>query len=230
MKPERDPIWYEIDKLLTLGDKALQGYRLSTPPQDNAYYYYHEVLRLHPENEKAKAGLRNVALRYASLAEKEIAKNNYHAAQDYIDLGLRAYDGEPLLLKLKQEVDTELRIEDLLARADAALAKKRLRTPPNDNAFFYYEKVLELEPGNRLAKRGFRAIAAQYADLAEAHITRYQYKKAQRYIALGLEVQPDDARLLALKDRAGVTSAPKQFMNNVTDDVKGFFRKLKPGG
>jgi hypothetical protein len=228
-KPEIDPIWYEIDKLLTLGDKAVQGYRLSTPPEDNAYYYYHQVLRLDPKNRKAKAGLTRVAMRYASLAEKEIARNDYRGAQDYVDRGLRAHDTEPLLLKLKQEVDTQLRIEDLLARANAALAERRLRTPPNDNAFFYYEKVLELEPGNGRAKRGFRAIAAQYAALAENHMTKYQYKKAQRYIALGLEVQPDNARLLSLKDRAGVTSAPKQFMNNVTDNVKGFFRGLKPG-
>ncbi len=229
-RPATDPIWYQVDKLLTLGDKALQGDRLSTPPEDNASYYYTEVLRLDPKNREARAGLTKVAMRYASLAERAIAKNGYRRAQDYVTLGLRAHDTEPGLLKLKQKVDTQLRIEALLARADAALEKNQLRTPANDNAFFYYEKVLDLEPGNTLARRGFRAIAAQYANLAESQIRRYQYEKAQRYIALGLEVQPEDTRLLALRDRAVVTSAPKQFMNNVTDDVKGFFRGLKPGG
>ncbi len=83
--------------------------------------------------------------------------------------------------------------------------------------------MLELEPGNSAAKRGFRAIAGKYARLAEAHITNYEYKDAQRYITLGLEVQPDDDRLLALKDEARFKNAPKHLMNN----FKGFFRGLK---
>ena len=107
--------------------------------------------------------------------------------------------------------------------SDAALAQGKLRTPPNENAFYYYEKVLELEPANRQAKRGFRAIAGKYARLAEAHITNYEYNDAQRYITLGLEVQPDDDRLLALKDEARLKNAPKHLMNN----FKGFFRNLK---
>ena len=111
----------------------------------------------------------------------------------------------------------------LLAKANAALTQKRLRTPPNDNAFYYYEKVMELDPGNRQAETGFHAIATQYARLAEAHISNYEYDDAQRYITLGLEVRPNDDRLLALKDEAHIKNAPKHLMNN----FKGFFRDLK---
>ncbi len=223
VKPQRDAIWYRIDKLLTLGDKALQGYRLTKPEKDNALYYYRKVLRLAPKNSRARAGLKTIAVRYATLAEREIGNGDYQKAKHYVGLGFEADKNHARLLRLRREVDTRIRIAQLLAHADAALAQRRLRTPPNDNAFYYYEKVLELEPGNQQAARGFRAIARQYARLAEAHISNYEYDDAQRYITLGLEVQPNDDRLLALRDEAHIKNAPKHLMNN----FKGFFRDLK---
>ncbi len=222
-KPKRDAIWYRIDKLLTLGDKALQGYRLTKPKEDNALYYYRKVLSLAPKNSRARAGLKTIAVRYATLAERERDNGNYQKAQHFVALGFKADHGNPRLLRLKRDVDTRIRIVQLLAQAKAALAAKRLRTPPNDNAFYYYEKVLELDPGNKHAERGFRAIATQYAKLAEAHISNYEYDDAQRYITLGLEVRPNDDRLLALRDEAHIKNAPRHLMNN----FKGFFRSLK---
>ncbi len=222
-KPQRDAIWYRIDKLLTLGDKALQGYRLTKPDKDNALYYYRQVLQLAPKNSRARAGLKTIAIRYATLADRELGSGNLEKAKGFVGLGLKADSRNPRLLRLKRNVETQIRIVQLLAQADNALADKRLRTPPNDNAFYYFEKVLELEPDNRQAEKGFRAIANQYARLAEAHISNYEYDHAQRYITLGLEVQPNDDRLLALRDEAHIKNAPKHLMNN----FKGFFRGLK---
>jgi len=221
-EPERDPIWYEIDKFLTLADKAYLGYRLTQPPQDNALHYYRKVLDLDRRNKRAKLGLWKIAVRYASLAEDQIRASDYHRAKQYVSLGLRAHGRNQRLLTLQRDVETRIKIGGLLARADAALAKQRLRTPPNDNAFFYYQKVLELDPGNELAKNGFAKIARRYAWLAEAHIAKYEYTEARRYITLGLEVQPTDPKLLALKEEAHFKNAPKHLMDNVKGLFKGF--------
>ena len=219
-QPEKDPLWHEIDKLLTLGDKALEGHRLTKPKQDSALYYYREVLTLDPRNKRARRGLRNVAERYVNLAKREYGKADYQKAEYYVGLGLKAQRSHPRLLMLRKDVETQLRIEGLLASADTALRQRRLRTPPNDNAFYYFEKVLELESGNERAKQGFRNIASRYASMAKTHMDNYEYKEAQRYITLGLEVQPDNDRLLALKQEAHFSKAPKHLMNN----VKSFFR------
>jgi len=219
-EPEREPIWYEIDKFLTLADKAYQGSRLTRPPQDNALHYYRKVLQLDRRNKRARLGLRKIAARYARLAEQQVHASDYQKAKYYVSLGLKAHGRHPRLLTLQRHVATRIQIGGLLALADAALAKQRLRTPPNDNAFFYYEKVLELDPENELAKNGFAKIARRYAWLAEAHISKYEYAEARRYITLGLEVKPNDPKLLALKRDAHFKNAPKHLMDN----VKGFFK------
>jgi serine/threonine-protein kinase PpkA len=93
----------------------------------------------------------------------------------------------------------QARIERLLALGESRLQDYRLTSPPRDNAYHYYRQVLELDPLNRRAKRGMVDIANAYHQLAQWQIDRHRYTKARSYIGKGLFVQPDDPRLLALR-------------------------------
>ena len=117
----------------------------------------------------------------------------------------------------------EPRVRRLLASAEAALKKSRLTQPAGDNAYGYYRRVLALDPKNAKAKEGLTRIALRYSWLAETEIAKYNYSKARMYIRRGLDVEPDNAKLLLLKKEAKLRNAPKQ----VFQDVKGLFRGIK---
>ncbi len=80
----------EVTKALGwLARKSLEEYRLTAPPKDNAYYYYVRLLEINPDNRSARQGLLSIADRFAFLAEKELAENNYKSAAGYINIGLQ---------------------------------------------------------------------------------------------------------------------------------------------
>ncbi len=91
-----------------------------------------------------------------------------------------------------------------VARALEVLARKSLRDdrlvqPPADNAHYYFSRLLALEPDNASARQGFQEIAERFVVLAEKEFSRRNYAKAQGYISLGLQVDPDNRGLLDLQ-------------------------------
>ncbi len=100
----------------------------------------------------------------------------------------------PLDPTLQPEVD------NLLDLAESFLLFGRLSDPPGSNAFEAYEKVLELHPTNRKAYEGLAIIAEQYFEQAKGHIEKGNRKKAAAFIDRGLQVMPEHADLLKLKE------------------------------
>ncbi len=83
--------------------------------------------------------------------------------------------------------------------AKTSFEKDQLTTPPADNAHYYYSRLLALDPGNVLAKQGFSSIAERYVILAEKAFSAKNYTRARSYITLGLQVEPGNKGLLALR-------------------------------
>ena len=80
-----------------------------------------------------------------------------------------------------------------------SLQQDRLTSPPADNAYYYYSRLLALEAGNQDALNGFEQIAERYIQLAERQYAGKNDLQAQVYITLGLQVDPDNEGLLALQ-------------------------------
>lgn len=100
----------EVSKALGwLARKSLEEYRLTAPAKDNAYYYYVRLLEINPNNKSARQGLRLIADRFAFLAEKELAENNYKSAAGYIDIGLQINPNHKTLKQLKELTTTSQR-------------------------------------------------------------------------------------------------------------------------
>lgn len=88
--PAVDPDMTQVaEALLWLGRRSLDEFRLTAPPRDNAYYYFSRLLQMSPEHVGAREGLREIAARYAILAEHELAQDHYALAQSYIAIGLK---------------------------------------------------------------------------------------------------------------------------------------------
>ncbi len=77
----------------------------------------------------------------------------------------------------------------------------RLSRPPQDNAFYYYQQVLQLDPTNSVALEGLKSIAAKYALLAQQAFVSQDFSSGLTYVSQGLEVEPENTVLLELKER-----------------------------
>jgi len=102
--------------------------------------------------------------------------------------------------------------------ASNSLRQDRLLSPPADNAHYYYSRLLELNPDNETARRGFSNIAERYVVLAEEEFSRRNFGEAQAYITLGLQVDPTNRGLHTLREM--IKTREKTFLESVVDYFK----------
>jgi Tfp pilus assembly protein PilF len=87
----------------------LQQYRLTTPPEDNAYDYYQRVIKLDHDHEEALAGIDKIADRYAILARKQLNRGRYTLARRYVQRGIEVRSDHAELLALRAKIDKRSR-------------------------------------------------------------------------------------------------------------------------
>ncbi|MDX1514928.1 MAG: protein kinase, partial [Gammaproteobacteria bacterium] len=103
--------------------------------------------------------------------------------------------------------------------AKNSLRDNRLTQPPADNAYYYFSRLLALDPENKVAQEGFSKIAENYMVLAEREFSSRNYGKAQAYIALGLQVDPDNKPLLELQ--SFIENRDRSVMDKILDFFRG---------
>jgi serine/threonine-protein kinase PpkA len=152
------------------------------------------------------------AILFAQEQEIERVKEELKAQQR---LALEA-EKEKLL---QAEREKQKNINQLLAKAKRSLKKYHLTTPLNNNALYYYQKVLEYDANNKKALKGIEEVVYRYEVLARGAIDKYNYQKAQQFISTGLNIDPDNEKLLELQKTANIRNEPKRTLNK----VKNFF-------
>ena len=122
----------------------------------------------------------------------------------------------------KQKITKNKKIISLLKKGQSSLKSYQLTTPLNDNALYYFQKVLELDKNNPKAIKGIEDIVYRYELLARSELGKYHYQKAQSFISSGLSIDSGNKRLLALQKEANLSHEPKRVLNR----VKGFFKNF----
>lgn len=84
--------------LLLNGEYTLSRDQLLTPANDNAYDFFRAVLKLDPDNQRAKGGLQGIVMRYVDLARQAAARGNYTQATTMLN-NARIVDPTNLLIK-----------------------------------------------------------------------------------------------------------------------------------
>jgi serine/threonine protein kinase len=219
--PAVDP---QITQWLRKAQKNLDAWNLTAPKGRNAYHFYQAVLKRDPGNAEAQEGITQVADRYAQLAEREMRRSRHEKALDFIATGLSVDADNDRLWTLKQEINQKAEqkrqreIQRLLVKASDCLNAYKLTRPAEDNALHFYREVEKLDPGNKEARRGKEKIADRYAALAEKEMNGFDYDNARRYISTGLDVDPDNKRLLELQIEVN-----KRFDQRVLRSIKNLF-------
>jgi hypothetical protein len=88
----------------------------------------------------------------------------------------------------------------LIWLAQKSLDDYRLVAPPNDNAYFYYSRLRDIDPESRLAEDGFKRIAERFAILAEKEMARSDERAARNYVTIGLQLDPNNEALRELRE------------------------------
>jgi serine/threonine protein kinase len=88
-------------------------------------------------------------------------------------------------------------VEALEWLAQTRLKQDMLTDPPADNAHYYYSRLLQLD--QKRAQGGFVQIAERFVVLAEKEFSDSNFRQAQTYITLGLQVQSSNEGLLTLQ-------------------------------
>ena len=86
--------------------------------------------------------------------------------------------------------------------AQHSLNEYRLTTPPKDNAYYYYSRLLQLDPNDAQATQGMQQIAKRYSVLADRAIADGDNDKARSFIAIGSQIDPQNTTLQSLNDLA----------------------------
>jgi hypothetical protein len=100
-----------------------------------------------------------------------------------------------------------------------SLEDAKLTSPPEDNAHYYFTRLLELDPGNPQALEGLSAIAERYARMAEAQIRRGEHALAESYLVDGLRVDPTNKQLQVL--RSGLEIRERSFFEELLALITG---------
>jgi len=105
----------------------------------------------------------------------------------------------PVRMSMRPSQETApSRQNEYLARARDAIRKLRYTKPDHDNAYYYYQRVLDESPGNEQALQGIAEIAEIQADLVEWALGLHEYSKAREYLATGMSIAPHNRRLIEL--------------------------------
>lgn len=122
------------------------------------------------------------------------------------------------------EIVTEEQLQAWLDLADEAFAAYRLTIPREDNAYYFYRKVLSVDSGNTDAKRGIQRVAGAYAGLASREISRQNLPKARAHVDRGLRIRPGHRKLTQLNAQLADLEASQRLASE--DPVKRFFKRV----
>ena len=97
------------DRLKIIGlsrnaEAALRENRLMSPPGDNAYGLYQQILKIDPNNADATSGMRSIASRYVAMAARAIDLGELEKAETYVDRARQADDGFAGILAIEERL------------------------------------------------------------------------------------------------------------------------------
>ena len=95
----------------------------------------------------------------------------------------------------------ELTPQQLLKEASTALREQRIVTPPGNNAFEYYERLLDKEPNNQTAKDALRETFPIATGPVEQDINAGNLDEATRVINLLAKADPNNYTLTILRSK-----------------------------
>ncbi|MGF1615708.1 MAG: protein kinase, partial [Gammaproteobacteria bacterium] len=193
----------KLTRLLAQAEAQFKEGQLFEPEGKNALTNYQQALALEPENVQALGGLAAIADHQATRAKRLEEAGDLGQALAAIGQGLMA-DPEHRGLKsleaaVKQALETQQRLADLLAQAKDQFEAGRFTQPPGHNAYESYREVLGIEPDHDAAKRGIQAIPNALEKRARQQQSAGAIQQSLALVEQGLKIEAQHPPLIALR-------------------------------
>jgi serine/threonine protein kinase/uncharacterized protein YfbU (UPF0304 family) len=198
---------HRVGQLLDSARTALQRNRLTKPDNDNALFYYQQVLALAPQNADAVAGLEDIRTRYAGMIEKALETGKPERARELLPV-LKEIGADAQYAQLEARLnEADSRVAEQSADERAAADKVRqqqitrnrqlidtylgeianLRQKPksatNNGALIdRYLAILDMVPGHEEAEAGLADTIGYEEQLALAALDKFDLTTADRHI------------------------------------------------
>lgn len=188
-----------VSALLDRAGKALARGNL-TGDSDSASSLYRQALKAKPDSSRARKGLLHVHEQLVAEIEKDLAAGDADAARTSL-AALRQLPGnDPESTRLEHSLQTLQQVRPLLARAADLSQQGHDLAPGEDNALAVYRKVLDIDPGNRVALQGIGRIQRGLLDQALGAAALDDFEGADAALARAAQV---DSHSTALQDTRG---------------------------
>jgi serine/threonine protein kinase len=190
-------------------EQELQDFEMSMarmhiygPPGGNATSSLKKMMAITTEYYKVRDAAHRLAEIYLNDAYDSYVNKNLDDAFQLAYKGLAfAPDHEglsQLMAEVKKDLEKrerELKIESLVDEGNRALDREELLPPLKNSAYFFFEEIASLDPGNRAAESGLREIQLRLAEQARRSWNNEGLSKAEQQARQGLEFFPDSVLL-----------------------------------
>jgi serine/threonine protein kinase len=192
-----------INDLLTQARQKQQQGQIFEPANNNAVYFYSQILKLDTDNAQAKKALTSIHQQLIDKTRDKIEQQKLTEAEQSLKLAEAIFPGHKqnidLKLLLQQSSGNLQQVSQLLEKADAALINKQFTKPLNDNAYDYFKRVTELEPNNSAALKGLEQVENKLITLAESSIKSSKLDQAVTYLEQVDSINPNSEQAKKLR-------------------------------
>lgn len=197
-----------VSKILASGNQLFARDRLMSPPGENAFVRYEQVLSIDSDNREALQGIKNIVNRYVYLAESVIAKNEsykvpilvksaYRAGEKYMDVSTIIQQFSSYLPddSLFSDESDEPQAAQVIADEAAHDDDQQGGRQPRDSIFVADQKVsqaaIALYETNQQAAsekmlQNFTRLSGFWGEsndlLLKIYLSKHQYAKAENLI------------------------------------------------
>lgn len=134
---------------------------------------------------------------------------------------------EPTIQQAVLSPGEQVRIGQLLTRADEAMAANRWVTPDGNNAYQYFVDIMALSPDDPIAVEGIQKVVDQLTLLGEEALARKDFEETQRLLAQLANIDAGSDRITALQQE--VTIAWEQQVQEISVTLAAARQQLQEG-
>ncbi len=215
-----------INRLLATAEQQLAVKHLTTPYEDSAYKSYKAILESKPDHDAAKKGIQRIHAIYTNWANYYLRNNEIERSKHFFTKAIEIYPNDTVSQRMLNNISTQtpqtssssnidvrnlsqaeihqverVYVGDLLIRAKLQLQNKNLTSPPHNNAYETYKKVLRYQPDNPLALTGISSTKQSYVNWAEQDLKDSNYRRATFFYEKALAIDPADVQLAQRLDK-----------------------------
>ncbi len=204
----------QIETLMNSAKKHIEHERFIFPPGNNALSNFRAILNLDPGNVDAKEGIDRIVTQLVEDARATFDANQIREAGTQLDEIEYIQSGREDVAALRAEIQhhnarleeekrlTEMRVEkevsererrvaDLLRLAESAVHDERFTTPQNDNAYYYYRNIQEVDPSNTEALAGMKHLRRVILDRIGQAVVNDDFERGEVLLVAANTVQAD---------------------------------------